>query len=283
MANLIFLLSDLISFKQLINIFFIIVPLIIIAFCIVMLIRYFKKDGIFIIFVVRILICLFIMMLPIIYNTSSLLFHYEKLVDKQDKNEHKKGDNLAFDYEKNKRDSIFFIGDSRTVGMYNAIHGGTGNIISINTDEEIWFAKVSASYNWFLNDALKQIDSYINNDNYTFLILMGANDLYNANLAKNYINIIGEYAKNYSNSRFIFVSVNPINDELSINHGYSVVNQNVVDFNNKLNETINDLNLSNLLYCDTYSYIINDYETSDGLHYNASTYKKIYNLINECL
>ena len=284
MANLINKLSMLFSFKQIINFVFFVIPLIIIGISLIKLIKCFKKDELFILCAVRILICLIVMMIPALYNTSSLLkknnsnnitFENDFL-----------SDDLVFDYTNIVKEDVLkrvFIGDSRTVGMYNAVYGGSDSFISTDNEQEIWYAKVSAGYTWFINNALNQINSYLINDNFEFIILMGANDLYNADLANKYISIISEYANNYPESKFVFASVNPINDEASLNHGYSTINQNVIDFNSNLINSINNLNLKNIFYCDTYKKIIDDFETGDGLHYSAQTYKKIYNIIDTCL
>ena len=280
MANLFNKFSMLFSFKQIINLVFIIVPLIIIVFSLFNIIKYFKKDELFILFVVRVLVCLFFMMIPVLYNSSKLLYHNHKVIEKTN-------EEYAFNFEKIKNEDSdlkkLYIGDSRTVGMYYAMYGGSGNYISVDNGQETWYAKVSAGYNWFINDALHQVNNHLVGGNYELVFLMGANDLYNSKLATNYINIIKEYAEQYPNSKFIIVSVNPINDELSLNHGYSSTNQMVIDFNYTLEEAINDTRLDNISYCDTYKNILNEYETNDGLHYNANTYKKIFNLINSCL
>ena len=284
MANLIKTLILSFSFKQIINFVFVFVPLFIIGISIIKIIKYFNKDELFILSAVHLLICLIVMMIPILYNTSSLLVKSHNYSSFE--NRYIKEDELVFDYSKTEKAEFLkkvYIGDSRTVGMYNAIYGGNDNFISITNDQEIWYAKVSAGYNWFINDAIKQIDYYLLKGNYEFIFLMGANDLYNAKLADNYIGIIGDYANNYSKSSFIYVSVNPINDTLSLNHGYSVINKNVVDFNNNLIQSINNLKIKNISYCDTYKSVISDYVTGDGLHYNAQTYKKIYNIIDTCL
>ena len=285
MINLVIKLGNFFSIRLMINYAFILVPSLIIFYLLFRIINTNKKDELFVLFMMRVLVCFLVMMLPILYNTSSLLFSKQSS-NFQNVIEYVNEDNIAFDYTISNEEKFFkrfYIGDSRTVGMYYALYGGSGNFISSVTDQERWYAKVSAGYNWFINDAINQIDLYLEKDSYDLIFLMGANDLYNANIAFNYINIISEYAINYPDSNFIVVSVNPINDSLISEHGYSVINQDVISFNNNLNEEILRINISNLNYCDTYKDIINVFETNDGLHYTAKTYRSIYNLINSCL
>lgn len=84
----------------------------------------------------------------------------------------------------------------------------------------------------------------------------------------------------YKNSKIIIVSVNPIDDNLAKQHGYEPTNSQVKSFNKKLKK-----NLKNgIIYCDTYSQIEKNLKTSDGIHYEDSTYKKIYEtILKKCL
>ena len=95
-----------------------------------------------------------------------------------------------------------------------------------------------------------------------------------------YINYYNNMAKNskYSNSKIIVVSVNPINDTKAASYGYLARNNQVVDFNNKIKKGLS----SSVSYCDVYVKIINNFGTTDGIHYTGSTSQAIYNEMIKC-
>ena len=177
-----------------------------------------------------------------------------------------------------------FVGDSRTVGMYFSTHSGSySSSINLTSGNEAWLAKVSMGYSWFKSTAISYIKGYVSKGNYNVTIQMGANDLYNSNIATSYVSQIKELASAYPNSNFVIISVNPINDAKASSVGYSCTNAQAIAFNNKYKSAIASSGLSNISYCDTYSAIINNYSTSDGLHYGNSTNKVIYENIKGCL
>ena len=89
-------------------------------------------------------------------------------------------------------------------------------------------------------------------------------------------------SSDFDNSNIYIVSVNPVNMTLAKNHGYSVTNPDIANFNNSM-KAIGDV--SGIDYCDTYSVLIRDgISTNDGIHYNSSTNIKIYNeIMNNCI
>lgn len=175
-----------------------------------------------------------------------------------------------------------YIGDSRTVGMYLAIYPGsyTSNI-SKTAGNDYWFASVGKGYSWFKNTSVSQIKSFVGKGNYIVTIQMGANDLTSSTAASSYISTASSLAKSYPNSRFVIISVNPI-DDVKIKGNYSVRNSDVIRYNNSLKSAISSSGTSNLSYCDVYSQIINSFSSTDGLHYTAGTYSSIYQIINNC-
>lgn len=173
-----------------------------------------------------------------------------------------------------------FIGDSRTVGMYFSLYSDSySNTINKSVNNELWYASVGKGYSWFSSTAMPYIKSKLSAANYNVVIIMGANDLYNSNIASNYVEQIKSLSELYPNSKYIMVSVNPIEDNKSKSNGYSVTNSQVIAFNKKLKSATANSNAS---YCDTYSSISQNFSTTDGLHYASSTSKQIYSLINNC-
>lgn len=169
----------------------------------------------------------------------------------------------------NSTTKTIYIGDSRTVGMCNAI------TLSVNEDCEI--AKVGQGYKWLNETAIPLLKKKINNnDSYNIVINLGTNDLGNYN---KYAEAYNKLASEYSKSNIVVVSVTPIDDEKAKKYGYNATNNNVITFNSSLKSGLNN----NIRYCDVYSKIINNFSTSDGIHYTNDTYKNIYNIIKSCL
>ena len=77
------------------------------------------------------------------------------------------------------------------------------------------------------------------------------------------------------------VSVTPVDEGTESEHGYSTKNANIEAFNAKLKN--GTAGVANIGYCDVYSQIKGNFKTGDGLHYDGSTYKNIYNLIKACI
>lgn len=156
--------------------------------------------------------------------------------------------------------NFVIIGDSRTVGMKQSV-GEKGHK---------WSCKSAMGLDWTKSTGVPQVESSIGQGT-AVIILMGVNDLFNQD---KYITYINQKAIEWSakGAKTYYVSVNPINE--STYKGFK--NTKIEDFNSKM-----QAGLKNVEYIDTYNYLIThdcNY-TSDGLHYKASTYKKIYELI----
>ena len=87
-------------------------------------------------------------------------------------------------------------------------------------------------------------------------------------------------AEKYTETSFIITSVTPIDDKSNTSYP-NVNNSMVVEFNKNLSGKFP--NLSNLKYCNIYDKTVSGgYKSSDGLHYDNETYKKIYGYIKAC-
>lgn len=151
-----------------------------------------------------------------------------------------------------------FIGDSRTVDMMNTCAGGS----------EIWICQVGTGYKWMVNTAFAQADKYIN-EGTAVVIALGVNDVHNQN---NYISAINAKAEEWASkgAHLFFVSVGPVEHDPYVN------NQGIVNFNRAL---YGNLNTS---YIDIYNeLVINGFKTTDGIHYDTNTTKRIYNCIKD--
>lgn len=157
--------------------------------------------------------------------------------------------------------TIIFVGDSRTVQMKAAV----------GENDNIWSCKGAMSFDWMKETGVPAIESKIGS-NTAVCILMGINDMIYRQPSV-YYNYINEKAVSWvaKGSTVYFVSVNPVR-----NSGYgSITNAKIEDFNQKIRNGLS----SNVGYIDTYSVIKHTFNAPDGLHYDAETYKTIYNTI----
>ncbi len=163
------------------------------------------------------------------------------------------------------------IGDSRCIGMKEALGEGAKQVS--------WIYESGKGYNWFSKTAVPKLDELIKDGkNYNVIINLGVNDLHNI---QSYITKFNQMIKDdkYKNCKFIIVSVNPVDEAKEAKNGYSVKNSSIENFNTKMRTGLD----SSIKYCDVYSDISKSFDTRDGLHYTASSYKNIYSSINKCL
>lgn len=162
--------------------------------------------------------------------------------------------------EKTVDGKLIFIGDSRTVGIRDAVD-----------DDSIWSCKSSMGYAWMSSTGVPQIEDEI--DEYTsVIILMGVNDV---NQINNYVNYINKKANDWADlgAKTYFVSVGPVE-----NDPY-VTNAQIESFNAAM-----EANLAGVTYIDIYSHLVsNGFYTVDGIHYPDSVSIDIYNYILEHL
>ena len=108
----------------------------------------------------------------------------------------------------------------------------------------------------------------------TIVFNFGVNDL--GNVGK-YISKLNELVKgDWSKAgQIIVMSVNPVDEALEAENGYSVTNAQIEEFNQKMKDGLD----SNIKFIDVYSQIKDDFTTVDGVHYDNATYQKIYDII----
>ena len=169
--------------------------------------------------------------------------------------------NSAVDARQGKSKCIF-IGDSRTVGMQ----------MSVGRNEHIWSAEVGLGLDWMKSTGVPAIESKVASDT-AVCILMGINDFRRTNGAEAYSSYINECANRWvqRGAAVYFVSVNPVSKS-----GYNgITNEAIAEFNQSVRNKLN----SSVGYIDTFSKIIDTFESPDGLHYTSTTYKEIYETI----
>lgn len=198
--------------------------------------------------------------------------------EKRKKNKEREENNVPVD---DTLDTTIFIGDSRTVGVYASFNPTSSGFIDEVSGVDIFYAKNGAGLSWFRSSALSKLQYYLNGANYNVIINMGTNDLLNQNAASSYLSLYNSLATSYPGSKFIVVSITPVEDYKARQNGYQVTNNHVKRFNQILRNNMPRRN--NLLYCDVNDRLGNDYNSSDGIHYDIATYKRIYSLSKNCI
>ena len=174
-----------------------------------------------------------------------------------------------------KSNKVVFIGDSRTVQMYAYLNGtwsganySSGGVHEVGND--IYVAEGAKGLAWLKDVGIPVAKKYFVKGN-AIVILMGVNDLSNADNYVNYINSNSSSWKSNGSSLY-YVSVNPCQGT------YSNLNSSITMFNSKLKSSLN----SNVGWIDTNTVLINNgFNTTDGLHYDEATYKVIHDYIKK--
>ncbi len=161
---------------------------------------------------------------------------------------------------------LVFIGDSRTVGMNNAV-GNDGNL---------WSAKVGMGYSWMKNTGVPAVESNINASS-DVVILMGVNDVRSTSYTSKYISYLNEKAATWKSlgANVYYVSVNPMVFETSSYPGIS--NSIIEAWNTAMIQGLSE----DITYIDTYSQVLGQLSSRDGIHYSNSSYRTIYALVQQ--
>ena len=109
-----------------------------------------------------------------------------------------------------------FVGDSRTVGLSNAMGCVSyDKLLQIRTEEnltEYYLAEVGSGYSWYSTKALPKLVKMLNeNPAATVILNHGINDLGNID---QYIASYQWLIRVYPNTKFVIMSVNPVNRKL---------------------------------------------------------------------
>lgn len=152
---------------------------------------------------------------------------------------------------------IIFIGDSRTVGMSKAV---------AIEDNVFFVAKVGQGYDWFCNTAIDSAEDIINSndyDNWVIITNLGVNDLGNVEKYKaKYKELLDGEWKDYD---FYITSVYCIDES---KYQGSVTNEKIESFNSSMSWYKN--------FIDIYDISKREIISSDGLHFSAKCYQKLY-------
>lgn len=160
-----------------------------------------------------------------------------------------------------------FVGDSRFVGMKNALKG------YIDQDIEV-VAKVGEGLKWLKTVA----PGLYNLKGKTIIFNFGVNDLYNAaKYVEFYNGMPEEFMKD---NTLVIMSVNPVDESKEAEFGFSVKNTDIEKFNKTIRSGLNKQYFCRI---DTNTYIqLGDFMTTDGLHYYNHIYRMIFEYTVKC-
>lgn len=166
-----------------------------------------------------------------------------------------------------------FIGDSRTVGIYDALHGTSTtnktNVCVADLNGTVWSCKVSMGLKWMKSTGVPQIENLITEDSNVF-ILMGVNDVDNPNGALNYLEYINAKAIEWTakGAKVYYVGIMPIKRDDKY-----ATNAQIIAWNE-----IMKAGLQNVEYIDMSGL---QYNFSDTYHFKHNTSLEIYNYLTE--
>ncbi|WP_308784157.1 hypothetical protein [uncultured Blautia sp.] len=186
-------------------------------------------------------------------------------------------------YMPNRYDRVYWVGDSRTVGIAGLIKKDVSPNVS-------FICKGSQGLEWFRKTAFKQLYSQVRNrpkqEKKAVIINLGVNDLYNINA---YLRVMPEYARKLKayNCKMYYMSVNPVNSAMMRNFTHRNPyrsEKKVHDFNQRIYKGLCTGKSKTFTYIDCCSYlerkgwISNRYDGGilDGLHYSNGTSLRIY-------
>ena len=165
--------------------------------------------------------------------------------------------------------NIIMVGDSRTEGMRVNIGGNMTYICKVG--EGLTYLKGTVT------TKLKKLGKNGDLKNKAIVFNLGVNDLGNVNGYISYMNSFGKTLKNYGATLY-FMTVNPVYNKLAKNWS-TVRNSQVITFNKTMVS-----GLSGYGIIDSYDELVfRKFTTLDGVHYNATTYRKIYNYLMSCI
>ena len=171
-----------------------------------------------------------------------------------------------------------WVGDSRAVGLKK----------TVKTKSCKFIAKGGMSYRWFKETAIPKLKKTLKkNPDRDVVINMGVNDCANilvggVETSGKYIKDINKLVKKYPDTRFYFLSVNPVDGNYPTSYnkkGYlsaKELNKKI----NKFNKTIKKKCKASYIDCSSH---LKDkgFSTIDGIHYTAKTYQEIYDYTME--
>lgn len=153
---------------------------------------------------------------------------------------------------------FIFVGDSRTVGMEEAVAAQNAD------DTCIYIGKVGEGFHWLSQDGIELLDTALTDTpDATVIFNLGVNDL---GEIQQYLDFYPKVFSSYPDTSFYIMSVNPVDDSFA-----SISNEEIESFNQQLQDAFP----GQFLNC--YNYLKSEgFDTADGLHYTYETYQDIH-------
>lgn len=185
---------------------------------------------------------------------------------------------------------VYFIGDSRTVGMQRALGSqAPSNVKFICKGSQglSWFRSTSSTggYKQLIRDLQKQPKRMKK----AVVMNLGANDMGNINIYIQYMKALSKKLKKEYNCTMYYMSVNPVNSAMiNAYEGAHLRTENQVkSFNNSIYRNLCSGKNKYFTYINTCSNLqkygwISDRNNAgiyDGLHYSNETYLRIYDYV----
>lgn len=181
-----------------------------------------------------------------------------------------------------KHQKVYFVGDSRTVGLQAAL----GSSAPANVD---FVCKGMQGIDWFRTEGYRELVAKLEQEpkeaRKAVIINLGVNDMGNINTYVTYMKRVSENLKKDYNCEMYYLSVNPVNSAM-IRHygGVTRTEAQVAYFNKIIYQKLCSGNDRAFTYINTctnlqkYGWISNRYNSGiyDGLHYSIETTLRIY-------
>ena len=181
-----------------------------------------------------------------------------------------------------KHQMVYFVGDSRTVGLQLAL----GNSAPSNVD---FVCKGNQGLDWFrqtgYRELLRKLSKQSRKTKKAVIINLGVNDMSNINTYVVYMRKVSENLKQNYNCDMYYLSVNPVNSAMIRSYGAGTRTEaQVAAFNKTIYQKLCSGSDRAFIYINTctnlqkYGWSSNRYEAGiyDGLHYSVETTLRIY-------
>lgn len=176
----------------------------------------------------------------------------------------------------NSYDTVFFIGDSRTMHLKSTI----SEVLGESADKVQYFYKSGQGIAWLEENEAAILEKIKNTEGKKAVVFnLGVNNIFKSTdlkaMSQRYADLMESMSMELkkSNCTFYFMSINPVNDKEAMTESYKRFPEKVKYFNYLLKNKLNGFT-----YIDTYNYLIKTgFELKDGLHYTDPTYQKIFN------
>ena len=181
-----------------------------------------------------------------------------------------------------KHQMVYFVGDSRTVGLQLAL----GNSAPSNVD---FVCKGNQGLDWFrqtgYRELLRKLSKQSRKRKKAVIINLGVNDMSNINTYVVYMRKVSENLKQNYNCDMYYLSVNPVNSAMIRSYGAGTRTEaQVAAFNKTIYQKLCSGSDRAFIYINTctnlqkYGWSSNRYDAGiyDGLHYSVETTLRIY-------